>query len=97
MKITIKNINSVCSVTLPGSSQLGYVADFETPLVKGTATVVPSAGRNDTLVAGRVIEVDIKQDHVSQFEKLDRNKDGFVETAEAKAAEEESEESSSSD
>lgn len=68
MQVTIREIRAGSSVPVPGTSRLGYLARFETPLVSGWATLVPCAGSSGALVPGRRIHCDVRQEHVSRFD-----------------------------
>ncbi|MEM7232892.1 MAG: hypothetical protein AAF517_11980 [Planctomycetota bacterium] len=71
MQVTIQHIESTQSLSVPGTAQLGYITEFVTPNVKGRATLVPGNGSPDSITPGAVIEVDVKQDYISRFRKLD--------------------------
>ena len=71
MHVKIKSVDPRESVSVPGTSQLGYPLEFETPFVSGFATIVPSPGGTVNLAPGRAIEVDAKQEYISKFRKID--------------------------
>lgn len=78
MQVTIKSIDPSQSVTIPGTTKLGYLTEFVAREAGGSAVLVLRPGSAHRLREGAVIDVDPQYESVSRFERLAREAPPFL-------------------
>lgn len=70
MIVSIQHIVPGSLMTVPGTSQMGLLVDFESAALSGRAVLVPRGGVSALLRKNQKIKVDLRPEYISQFRLL---------------------------